>query len=111
MVPYLAHSLPLKMKAILTSEMSVAFHWTTRCYIPEDRIAYNEGFDNLKSAVKVFYSFFLYVLCSNERCASRRSYKIPSQVSCTENLALAGAMLNEVGKNKIRGRLREICKQ
>jgi hypothetical protein len=39
----------LKMEAICSSEASVDFQRTTRCYIPEDSILYNHRCENLKS--------------------------------------------------------------
>jgi hypothetical protein len=38
----------LKMEATRSSKTSVDFQQTTRRYIPEDRILYNHGYENLK---------------------------------------------------------------
>jgi hypothetical protein len=53
LVSCLAYSLALKMEAICSSETSVNFQRTARCYIPEDRTLNNLRFENLISYLQV----------------------------------------------------------
>jgi hypothetical protein len=48
LVSCLAYSSALKMEEICSSEMSVDFQWTTRCYIPKDNTLHNHRCQNLK---------------------------------------------------------------
>jgi hypothetical protein len=47
----LAYSLVLKREAICFSEPWVDFHWTTWCYVSEDRNLHSQCFENLKSNI------------------------------------------------------------
>jgi hypothetical protein len=49
------------MEATCSSEASVNFQRTTRCYIPEESILYNRRCENLKS-YKMKYSFMLSII-------------------------------------------------
>jgi hypothetical protein len=51
LVSFLAYSSTLKMEATCSSEMSLDFQRTTRCYIPEDRTLHNHRCENLRSCV------------------------------------------------------------
>jgi hypothetical protein len=42
------------MEAIHSSETSIDFQQTTRCYVPEERILHNRHYDSLKS-YEVYY--------------------------------------------------------
>jgi hypothetical protein len=53
LVPCMAYSSALNREANCTSEMSVDFQRTTRCYVPEDRTPPNNFWYNLK-----FYTIF-----------------------------------------------------
>jgi hypothetical protein len=44
----LAYPSTLKAEAIYSSETSVDFQWTTRCYVPEGRTLHNHRCENLK---------------------------------------------------------------
>jgi hypothetical protein len=52
----LSHEATLKMEATCSSETSVDFQRTTRCYIPEDRTLHNHRCENLKSYTSKFHS-------------------------------------------------------
>jgi hypothetical protein len=59
LVPCLAYSSTLKMKAAYSSETSVDFHWTTRIYVPEDITLHNHRCENLNTKYIIFSTLLL----------------------------------------------------
>jgi hypothetical protein len=51
LVSCLAYSPTPKMEAIHSSETSVDFYHTTRCYVPEDSTLHSHGYENHKSNI------------------------------------------------------------
>jgi hypothetical protein len=76
------------MSPLCSSEMSVDFQWTTRCYIPRDRMLHNHRCENLKSSM--FY--VIDNVTVNQRCHGIMStcilqYCTISEISWTVNNA------------------------
>jgi hypothetical protein len=52
-LPCLAYSLSMKTEAVFSSEMSVDFHWTTWCCIPEGRNHHSHNCESPKSLFRL----------------------------------------------------------